>query len=783
MVKQIQKPSFVIERGSALSALVLYSDVCRRAAPLCIQGEAAGSELESVPLQDRVMHTRGLITTSDYTAGETTLLSHLTELEPAGGAGAREVQVRLAECLVLSGDWRGALAVCQCLSADRRSSYHSTALVLRGFARLQGGEEGLALGDFQAVLGHPSPHPCSCVRALCGRGLLRMLEGRPYLATLDYTTASQLQLHETVLAVQSLVPWNHRGLLAALLLEEGRGMLEREGERSRKKDSNSTPSTKKGDPAGVHALALLLMELSPSSDPARVLAADALYRLGRVEEAHRLLLVAREAHRTPVLARLALLQLHRGFLYDANQVLKKVVSLGVTSCLLPILSVFEQPDRSLMQQQCHAVACRILSDQQGEPFIKEAVAYLSLAIIASGGGAVDSLLSRAHCYVNLGQHKTAIFDFSAILRERTEHVRALCGRGFTYLILNQQKEATQDIVSAFRVDTPTVTRDILSLKDQARTLICDWLHQHCRTALAEITAANRVPCGEELLKEVLLIGGALLEIDSRSSQWHLLYIDALLAKGELDSASSHLRQVFGQEPREALARARSGVVEAWLRNPGRAARDLSEISERDPKTLNFLLTLTTATQRAQLAQAAAQEAGSLSQPGQSKRRLGFLSLAVHAAAAGGAPVHPGYWGLLRDRAHCLAGLGFHERAVSDLDRLIQNQGPSPHDLCSRGHSLLLACRERPALRDYMRALDLAQPQALACVEAGPGRSCLAQCFHRGARPLEPPPGQRGGLEEAWRLIEYGLLLDESNTELRKLRSRIKRETAGACIVH
>lgn len=182
----------------------------------------------------------------------------LSQLEPAGGAGAREVQVRLAECLVLSGDWRGALAVCQSLSADGRSSYHSTALVFRGFARLLGGEEALALADFQAVLGHPSPHPCSCVRALCGRGLLRMLAGRPYLAALDYATASRLRLDEAALAVQSLVPWNHRGLLAALLLEEGRGMLEQgrgmleqpggdqEGERSGKKDSNSTPSTKKG---------------------------------------------------------------------------------------------------------------------------------------------------------------------------------------------------------------------------------------------------------------------------------------------------------------------------------------------------------------------------------------------------------------------------------------------------------------------------------------------------------------------------------------------------------
>lgn len=56
-----------------------------------------------------------------------------------------------------------------------------------------------------------------------------------------------------------------------------------------------------------------------------------------------------------------------------------------------------------------------------------------------GGGAIDSLLERAKCYALLGQWKTAIFDFTAILKEHPDHVQALCGRGFTYLMLNQQK--------------------------------------------------------------------------------------------------------------------------------------------------------------------------------------------------------------------------------------------------------------------------------------------------------------------------------------------------------
>lgn len=62
--------------------------------------------------------------------------------------------------------------------------------------------------------------------------------------------------------------------------------------------------------------------------------------------------------------------------------------------------------------------------------------------IFQGGEAADSLLERARCYALLGQRKTAIFDFSAILKEHPKHVQALCGRGFTYLMLNQQKVQT-----------------------------------------------------------------------------------------------------------------------------------------------------------------------------------------------------------------------------------------------------------------------------------------------------------------------------------------------------
>lgn len=72
----------------------------------------------------------------------------------------------------------------------------------------------------------------------------------------------------------------------------------------------------------MHQLATLLMELDTEDEASRLLAADALYRLGRLDDAHKALLAAlsRRPQAAPVLVRLALLQFRRGFSYDANQV-------------------------------------------------------------------------------------------------------------------------------------------------------------------------------------------------------------------------------------------------------------------------------------------------------------------------------------------------------------------------------------------------------------------------------------------------------------------------------
>ncbi|KAK2851239.1 hypothetical protein Q5P01_007515 [Channa striata] len=720
-----------------------------------------------------------------------TQLRTLCHLEPNGGG--RELRVRLAECLLLRGEHKEALSICsQLAAAQGRQSYQNTVQVLRGYARLLSDDHKGALDDFQAVIEHNAPHPSSCVRSLCGRGLLRMIGGLNYLTALDYVTASRLHPQETALTVRCLVPWNYRGLLFTVLLEQGRVMLERTGdcEFTSKTSEDSTQlqqedqpqagskreNHRSDTPAGVQSLAALLTELQSGADGPQILAADALYQLGRVEEAYRRLLsISPTSPRAPVLARLALLQLHRGFLYDTNQLLKKLIQCGDTSCLRPLLAVAQQKDRALLQGHCHRAAKRILEGTREESSVREAVAYLSIAIIASGGEATESLLERARCYALLGQRKTAIFDFSAILKEQPKHVQALCGRGFTYLMLNQEKECTHDILAGLQINSDIVTQDILTLKDQARKLVCDWLHHFCRTKLSDVLVTCSVPCHDKMLREAFIISEALMRTDCRNPKWHLLYVDLLFAKGDIEAATAHLCQVFGQDPRDAVAQARLGVAEAWQQNYCSAARRLSKLSEKDPSSLGLLLALIPVNQRKCMAQCVIR--------GHWDQALTLLTVAVQANSN-----HRVQY--LRQRAACFTQLGSHEQAIADLDRVIQKHGgfdsrslDDPHvwaeDLCRRGCSLVLCSREKAALEDFTRAMELHRDQAVQCVEAGLGRGRLAECFLRGA--LQHYGEQQ--LSKAWALIECGLLMDGDNTELRRLRARVKREVASPCNVN
>ncbi|XP_039246799.1 tetratricopeptide repeat protein 34 [Pipra filicauda] len=669
----------------------------------------------------------------------------------------RELSVRLAECQLLQGHPGAALGICDQLLAAEQRTYHNTLLALRGFCSLHAQDHQQALQDFQKVIEHDSPHPNSCIKALCGRGLIRIAGGSSYLTALDYITACQLKLEETLFTIKSYVPWNQRGLLLKVLQEEGQRMLQ-----------------KKRDAPGVFQLACLLVELDTADEASRILCADALYQMGRGEEAHRLLslVLSRNPQRAPVLARLALLQLKKGFVCDGNQLLQRVIRTGDTSCLLPIMDIFQAEDRKLMQTHCHFQALAILESQQEDVHIKEAIAYLSCAIIAAGGGAGDCLLSRARCYGRLGQMKTAIFDFNAVLKEDPRNVQALSGRGFVFLALRQQKEAVQDLISALKVEAGAVIPAILSLKGEAQELLTGWLLQHGRAALTQLVATRDTSKGETL-RDLLVIARALIRI-CKAAQYHVFYTDVLIASGRCEEALTHLQAAFGHCPTEDSARARLAVLQLKRSNVAGAAHSLSALAQRDERELEFLLSFVDTKQQQQLAQVAAQQGQVLLEGQQYEKALGFLSLAV---VAGGACPRS-----LRRRAKCLGLLGQHQRALADMDAVIQGHGGhSPRtrarDLCSRGLLLLAMGQEEAAVQQYMQALRLDRPAALGSIAERPGSQALARAFHSTARHSLRTRRYR----EAWEVTDYGLQIDK-NPELQRLRMRLKREASG-CSIH
>ncbi|XP_057895142.1 tetratricopeptide repeat protein 34 [Melospiza georgiana] len=695
-------------------------------------------------------------------------------------ASSRELRVRLADCHLLQGHPRAALDMCEQLLAAEQSTYHNTLLALRGFCSLHAQDHHGALQDFQRVIEHESPHPSSCIKALCGRGLIRISGGSNYLTALDYITACQLKLDETIFTIKSYVPWNQRGLLLKVLQEEGQMMLQKKrypGGSSVSFQKNQTELctslTLKVDAPGVFQLASLLVELDSSDEASRILCADALYQMGRGEEAHEMLSLAlsRNPQRAPVLARLALLQLKRGSVYDGNQLLRRLIRIGDSSCLLPVLDIFQDEDRKLLQSHCRWRALAILKGKQEAAAIREAIAHLSFAILAAGGYAEDCLLTRARCYGRLGQMKTAIFDFNAVLKEDPSNVQALSGRGFVHLALKQQKEAVQDLISALKVEAGAVIPAILSLKPEAQGLVTGWLLQHGRATLSELMATKDVP--EETLRDLLTMAKALTKV-CRAAQHHIFYTDVLMANGRHQEALKHLQEAFGHCPAEDTARARLAVLQLQGRNVAGAAAPLSALARRDEKDLAFLLNFVDTKKQQHLAQAAALEGKVLMKGHNHQQALGYHSLAVLASRA-----NPRY---LRHRAACLMHLKKYEKALKDMEKVIQGHGcNSPKtqagDHCCQGFLLLALAQEEAAVQHYMQALQLDEPLALGTITECPGRESLTQTFHK----IAQYNFEKQRYEEAWKITDYGLKIDKSS-ELQKLKARLKRE-ASSCSIH
>ncbi|XP_036033999.1 tetratricopeptide repeat protein 34 [Onychomys torridus] len=696
--------------------------------------------------------------------------------------------IRLAECLLLSGDVAGARTQCERLLRPRRPGERvgdlAPLVALRGFCALHAGDARRAREDFQAVVERGAPNAGGCVRALCGRGLLRVLEGRAFLGALDYVTACRLWPEEVLLVAKAYVPWNQRGLLLTVLREEGRRMLLRSPGYVRKAAQGAGPvsQAQEGDACGVYQLAMLLMELDAEDETSCLLVADALYLLGRLDDAHKSLLgaLSQRPQAAPVLVRLALLQLRRGFCYDANQLVKKVARSGDTTCLQHTLDIFHHEDLQLLQNHCHTRALSILRARpdgpDSEAHTREAIAYLSLAIFAAGSQASESLLTRARCYGLLGQKKTAMFDFNSLLREEPRNVQALCGRALVHLALDQLQEAVDDMVSALKLDPGTVISEIHSLKPEVQLPLTQGLHTRCQGLLNQWLDAGS-PCRGEDTQSLLAIGEALIRIDAAQPSWHLLLTDIFTRLGKYQEAGTHLQEALHLTPSSEAAQARRGLLQLKRGDASTAAHDLQCLAEIDTQDLSFLLCLLEPPEQQSLTQAAAKEASNLLELGQPGRALGYCSLAV--LAGGSSPYH------LRLRMTCLTQLQEYDRALRDLDHVLQEGAGNSdlprqtEDFCSRGRLLLSLGDKEGAAEAFTQALALSPAQAQSSLSEQPGQAPTANVFLiHGQRCLE-----KQHYEEAWTAAQNGLLVDPSHSGLKRLKARTRKEGSSGCRLH
>uniref|UniRef100_G1U3Z3 Tetratricopeptide repeat domain 34 n=1 Tax=Oryctolagus cuniculus TaxID=9986 RepID=G1U3Z3_RABIT len=497
------------------------------------------------------------------------------------------------------------------------------------------------------------------------------------------------------------------------------------------------------DVCGVYQLASLLMELDVEDEAARLLATDALYHLGLLGDAHGALQVAlaKGPPAAVVLVQLALLQLCRGFTYYAHQLVKRLVQARDTACRQPTLNVFCPEDLQLLWGHCHTWALAILQARPGaansRDLTRDAFTCLwpfSLQGRAAGHQASESLLAQACCYGLLGQKKTAMFDFNSVLQAKLGNVQALCEQALVYLALGQQpkKAHVADILFALKLDPAAVVPELRSLRRDLQSLLG--------------------PLQEDVAQGLLAAGEALVQMDCAQPSGHLLLADALMALG-MPGLGPCAPLRHPRRPGRGLFLLKQGDMRA-------AAWDLQGLAEPDAADLGFLLRLLEASQRQSLTQAAAREANVLLDTGRPRQALGFCSLAVLASGGGGACQ-------LRLRATCLAQLRECDRALKDLDQLLQEgagDGDLPRwaeDLCSRGRLLLSLGDEVGATAAFIQALTLAPAPAQSSLWGQLGQIPTVRLFLRqGQCCLEQ---QRH--VEAWTAAQSGLLVDPGHRSL------------------
>ncbi|XP_078578677.1 uncharacterized protein LOC144863408 isoform X2 [Branchiostoma floridae x Branchiostoma japonicum] len=670
----------------------------------------------------------------------------------------RKVLHACAECHTFLGEHQEAADIYDTmLQNDTRTD--TSTLCSRALSNLKAGHLDIAMSDLNIAFDR---NPSS-IDALCARAYFFQLKGQEDGLMKDVLKASLASVKDTAASLKR-IPVPEQTHLKEIVIKGCQRLLQADRE-----DSDVAGlSVKRERTEAVLRLTDLLQLLSPGTEGVHLLRAHAHMELGNQQEAQRILLDKVKSNpQDPVSCiHLALLRLRLGKVQEAVKGCITVLETLGEATFHAALEDVPKEDRQLLLRSSQQYGFSLLQQCQDPAVISTAISAFTIATLASDMTDTTALMARAECHAHLRSYQAAAQDYSRVLDVQTECSTALCARGCMNIVMNKQKEAVQDFLAALRKDLEAARTQILLLQQQMRLLLLYWLHLYATDAMSHGQHGGR-------LEDAVLIGHLLVSIDANVAAWQLLYADALIIQGDLDQAFVHLNRVLQLTPDDRSVLARRGLIYVKKGNHQLAASELCPLAELDSEGLEFVLKALDNDQKEALIKVSLKKAEVLTGLNDHEQALCFLTLAVAASQSSNADI-------LRQRTKCLSRLQQYNQALHDINLVIRMNNANKNasqvsDYCWRGYINLLRNKEHPAVVDYIHAFRTDRQKTVSLVTSRPGKSELAQVFHRYAEHQY----KKGKTEDTIAVCQLGLLLDGTNENLRSLKMKATRDQAHA----
>ena len=524
----------------------------------------------------------------------------------------------------------------------------------------------------------------------------------------------------------------------------------------------------------IISLCDVLVSLSPSKLEYYLQYSDVLVAMAMPEEAQAIMLrmVKNSPSECLPIIHLAALRLKLGNTQLAIEGFCSVLRDVDEESLSAEFSEFPKKERAQISREAHT---RGLTLSREERYC-EACDCFGVAIAAASCNAPDAFLARARCLVELQHFLKAISDFTAVLKRAPACVEARCGRACVYVRLQEHLAASRDILFSLHSNIPATTRFLAALPELRLRMMLFTLEKYLQVAFAycgkngdiasSIQEDGTMTCGESLL----LLSNLLVTLCPQSSKYLSILGDALIVHKRYPEAVTKLKAAQELSPLDVSITARISLLLTKVDDHEAAMCELSKLAD-DWETLTFCVQAMDEGAKCKLAHAAFKQGEQLRKRESNGEALKFYSVAVAASCCRDA-------GILRARGKCLESLQEYTRAVRDFSTVLTLPNALVSDYCARAVAYMMDEDDEKACRDFVCALERDANTALSMIASRPGNDSTLNIFLTSARIAHA----RKDYEKAHSICEYGLMLEENDTDLHALKLKCENHMQKCTIM-